>query len=388
VTKGKALTIIVLGIIVFLAADAYTGAGIIFKDGVPDLPTPTGTPVSMVGRSSASLQFRIVDYVTAGSISAANTKVDIIVKELGAFDFSTADEGITVDAAPETSGDVYAEGDELILHVSSDTNPTGGTDRYDNWFYVKLLDNEPVRLMESDGTPGATVGTYVNYVEGDTNYWNIGKLPVYPRASGANLDVYAMWKGTTLSSVTDGSTWDTSASTTKLTTTDETVWIKIIGGATDVGYAAPMMTLSSSYELQERKAFVIFSTAMTSIGVQDLRDKGWEKVQDSTLTSEVAFYKEIPMQMPSKGNDFEVWIELPIDSSAASSSTTYAFKAWILDFQLEDNVAIGSVSTSIPTAYGMITEFGIDAIIHARAYATSSGAGTTQVLLWNLATPS
>jgi hypothetical protein len=137
-----------------------------------------------------------------------------------------------------------------------------------------------------------------------------------------------------------------------------------------------MITLSSKGELEERKAFIIFATNCTSIGTQKLYDDGWKQIADNTLTSEKAFYKVVDPQEPIKGDNFELYINVPLDTTAAATSTGFSANFWLIDMQKEANVAIGSVSTSVPTAYGFIGEFGIDALIYAKAYSTSSGAST------------
>lgn len=372
--------------------------------GVPTLPggTPTTPTPPTVTREAAAIQFTVIDGISSSAITSTNTKVNIIkAGSDGVIDFlNSVVRTTSVDSDPEQTGATYAQGDTLILHVSCDVDATGGTDYYDSWFYVNLVEGSPIRkltdgcLSQVQSSPtykyklvsdGPATGSTVQYTSGTTNYWGIGALPVTPRTSAANLDISASHGATSLSSVTDGSTWDTTTSGSEdvdFTTTSESIWVKLDAGATNIAYGCPMYTLSSIGQFQRRDAFLLFSTNMTTIGVQKLKDKAWKVVQDSTLTSEKAFYYKLPALVPLKGNDFEKDFEIPVDASAAGSSSGYYFKAWCLDFQLEDNVAIGSTSSSVPSAYGMIGEFGLDAIIFARAYSTSSGAGANQVLSW------
>jgi len=374
----------------------------------PEKPTEPTQPTY----PAAALQFSIKDAITDSSITSSNTKVDICkVSPDGVVDFMTKYESITVDSDPEQSTMTYAQGDILIIHVSCDVDPTGGTDYYDAWYYVKLEPGEPLRIFRpelltpiqtsptykykfiADGEPTQYVVQRVKTSSGG-EYWGIGALKVYPRVSSANLDTYAEYGGTVLSSVTDGSTWDTTANKSAtadatLASTNEIVKIKLVAGATNLCYGLPMYTISSNGQIQTRKAFVIVATDMTSIGVQELLDEGWKVLSDSTLTSEKAFYKEItPAIPPYKGKKFnDIVINFPVDCSAAASGTKYVFKVWIIDFQLEDNLKIGSVSTTVPTAYGFIGEYGLDSMIHPRAYSTSSGASTNSVLAFVLQTP-
>jgi hypothetical protein len=231
---------------------------------------------------------------------------------------------------------------------------------------------------------GAESGTYVKYEAGETPYWGLGALKVVPRTSATNLDTYLTYGGTTMCEVDSGTDWDDDQSEqdndVTLSTDDEDLTVKLVAGATNIGYGVPMYTVSSIGKFEARKAVVIVATNATSIGVSDLTDNGWSKMQDSTLTSEVAFYKTIPEQVPTKGQKFSLDITIQIDASALSDSTAYNMKVWVIDFQLLSNVAIGAVSTGIPTAYGMVGEYGIDAVIFAKAYSTSSGASSGEII--------
>ena len=371
---------------------------------------PGAPPTTPTGRSAAALKFALRNAITEAAIITGNSYADITkVGSDGTIDFSTRSEGpVTVNSSPEYSAETYAEGDLLIFHLSSDADPTGGTDYYDRWYYVKLVEGESVRRFTADLiTPVQTSPTYkykfksgaqgvattykVQYVEGDTNYWGLGQFEVVPRVSAANLDTYLLYGGSTGSSITDGTTFDTTAGASnniELSTDDEEVTLKLDAGAVSVAYGCEMITLTSKYQLQTRKAIAVFSTTMTMIGTTKLTDADypWSKIADSTLTSEVAYYCIVPEQIPRKGSDFELNIPLPIDASAASSSTQYTFKVWLIDFQLESDIASGTCTSSVPSAYGMVGEYGLDAMIFARPYATSSGAGTTQVLTAVIAT--
>ena len=374
---------------------------------VPGQPQPSPTPGAV--HEAAAIQFSVVNYVTKASITAANTKVDIWkVAPDGTIDFLSKVQQVSVDSDPEQSTRTFAEGDTLILHVSSDVDPTGGTDHYDGWYYVTLRVGEPVRFFDPSllevvstsptykyrfkpGVAGQPTGDVVQYTSGTTNYWGLGALYVYPRISAANLDAYLLYGGTVMASVTDGSSWvDTQAEQTAdvtLASDDEKLIVKLDAGATNLCFGVPMITISSNGQLQKRVAVIIFATNATAIGTQKLFDKGWKQINDNTLTTEKAFYKVIPPQIPVSGSKWSLDIEIPIDASALSAGTAYSAKIWIIDFQLEDNVAIGSVSTTVPTAYG-VGEYGLDSMIYPRAYSTSSGASTGMVLYGDWTTAS
>lgn len=410
--KGQAVAVLALLVILVFGAQYM---GIINFGGQPGEPiipgipgtTPPGTtpPATVVG-SAAAIQFTAKNAISGASITSA-FKVDFLRGSMdGEFNFLTGSyHQKTVDSAPEQSSESFSPGEWVVMHVACDADATGGTDHYDDWYAVQIGSGNPVyRLTKtylavtqssptykyklSNIASAEKVGT-VAWVPGQTNYWDIGSIVAWPRISGTNLDTYASIGGTSLSSLTDGSTWDTSATASNMATDSATVVLKIDAGATDVCFGRPMFVVSSVGEIQEYRAFWVFSTAMTTINQAKLTEKGWKPVADSSLYGEKAFYKVVDYAActPLKGNDFEYNIDLPVDSSSATACTSYAFKAWLLDFQLEDNVKIGSVSTSIPTAYGCVGEFGLDVVIHAYAYSVSSGAGATYQLYWALYTP-
>ena len=95
----------------------------------------------------------------------------------------------------------------------------------------------------------------------------------------------------------------------------------------------------------------------------------------------------MPAIIPTRGNKFSYTVTIPLDASAAAASTEFIFKVWILDLQMPSYVAAGSTSTSIPTAYGFCNEFGIDAIIYARALTVTTGAGDNEVHRAYITTP-
>ena len=374
---------------------------------IPTIPT-TPTVPSVITREASAVQFTVQNAITNAGISSANSFVDIIkVDSDGTIKLMSKVEQVTVNSVPEQSGQTYSQGDTLVIHVSSDVNTNSGQDHYDKWFYVKLVEGETVREFSKAilneftdaagykyykfkaGVVGRDTGYKVQYTSGTTNYWGLGVFKIVPRLSSAQLDTYATLGTTTLSSVTDGSTWDTTAGAgdKNMPTNDETIYIALESDTTNLGYASPMYTVSSKGELQVRYAVIIVSTTMTAIDTSKLSDEGWVNIADSTLTAEKAWYHVIPEQVPIQGDRFTLSVKLPVDSSGASSSTTYTFKVWVLDFQLLDNVKIGSTSASVPTAYGAVGEFGLDSIIHARAYSVTGGAGAGQVLTFVLYTP-
>jgi hypothetical protein len=122
------------------------------------------------------------------------------------------------------------------------------------------------------------------------------------------------------------------------------------------------------------------TTTCLNIGVSKLQDQGWKTFSDSSLYAEKGFYYVMPAQIPAKGEKFSFTLEIPLDMTGVSGTSQWMFRIWIIDFQAETNVQSGSVSATVPSAYGCVGEYGLDAMIFARGYSTSSGAGSGEVI--------
>jgi enamine deaminase RidA (YjgF/YER057c/UK114 family) len=373
------------------------------KYGAEPTPTPTPTP----GREASKIQCSIQNAITSASIITTNTKVDLNKLISGVADFLTKAEQVTVDSAPEQSSLYYGQGQQVIAHVSSDVDPSGGTDYYDDWYVFTLVEGAPVyRLKPScltavqtsptykyqvNAAAGENTGETVSYTSGTTPYWDIGVLTVWPRSTAANLDTYLKASGTTLAAITDGTTFvDTDAAITAnatMTTTNEDLTVEVRAGAIDIAYGLPMYTLTQVGQFIERRTVLIITTSMTSIGTAEIYDEGWKRLSKPDLTAEVAYYYVLPSIIPLRGDKFVHTVTFPIDASAAASATKFVFKVWMLDMQVPSYVETGSTSTSIPTAYGFIGEYGIDAVIFARALTVTTGAGDNEVLRAYVTTP-
>lgn len=366
---------------------------------------PEGQVITPVERDAAQIQFTIVDYVQRGAgMTTATTYLDVCKAEAsGKFDLMNNDDAVTVATAVDQSASFYAEGDKLLLKAACSGNPTGGLDYVDGWHYVVLKEGNPIYMVDGEdafsGSAGAytintagleTTGYVVTYTSGTTNYWDVGKLFVYPRLSAANFDTYLSYGVTTLASVTDGSTWvDTVGEITANATLSsalntEKLTFTMKGGAANVGWGMPLLVVSSSGKIEQHDAMLIMSTAMTAIGTQKLLDAGWKQIQDNTLYAEKAFYYDLTEnmdgQMPAKGQILEFSVNIPFDPSAAAVATAFLTKVWAIDIQNPDNVAIGSSTTTVLTAQGMVTAYGPGAMIQASAYTASSGAGSGRIL--------
>lgn len=373
-------------------------------------PEPIAPPVSETHPAS-QVQFTTNDFITKGAVTTATTTADFCkADQNGIFNFMSQADTLTVGTTPDTSNVYFGDGDQVVVRIDCTGDPTGGLDYYDGWYYFVLHEGNPVYFLTVNmlqqasvkpytyrvsATGAETTGYIVTWTSGTTNYWDIGQLYLYPRSSAANFDTYFTYQSSTLASVTDGSTWvNTDALITAnatLASTDENLYFEVYAGATNVGWGWSNLVVTREGEVQEYKAVIIVSTNMTAIGVTELLNAGWKSINDNTLTSEKAFYYMVDAEREgtytSKGSKMDFKVRIPVDSSAAASSSGFMFKIWAIDMQLEANVAIGSVSTTVPTAYGFVTAYGPGAMIQASAYSTSSGAATGRILQSVCTTP-
>jgi hypothetical protein len=380
--------------------------------GTPWSPTPGDEEPEGPEHGSAKLQWTLRDGIGGTALTAANEYVDTVVAKNGVFDFTEFFEQTDNAASSENTDNAVSENDAIIMHASSDADlGSTGTDYYDMFYCIfDLKAGEDVYvwtpdLMEVDHIDGdhyyykfksgakaaaQKTGYTITWSPGTTPYWAIGTLKVYPRAAGDDITFTSFYSGAALSTITDGSTWDTTttgAADKALTSTDEVVTISLEADATNIAYGIPQYTLTKGGKIETRPTYLMMSTNMTAISVSALAEEKWYVINDSGLTSEMGFYREITQLIPTKGDSFSTTWALPVDSSAAASSSGFYFKLWLIDMQLPDNVKIGHPSTTIPTAHGFLHEFGLDAIIYARAFASSSGVAGNQVLSWVMSTP-
>ncbi len=98
------------------------------------------------------------------------------------------------------------------------------------------------------------------------------------------------------------------------------------------------------------------------------------------MYAEKAYYKIVGPYYTTKGSITPAQ-SIPVPTYCAeAASGMYIFKFWLIDVQLPTSIAIGSATTTVPTAYGLMTAYGPGAMVQARAYSTSSGAGSGQAI--------
>lgn len=387
-------TLIIIGLAVLL----LSSAGYINWSGYLDIPDKADDLIPSE-HGSAAIQLEVISGITRSGVTTATVTADVFESVGGVFDFLKQADTVTVAANPDELSTMFDEGSEIIVRVGCTGNPSGGLDYYDGWYYVVIGDGNPVyelsdnMLSQVSGDPhykyrvtstGVTTGHTCQFTSGTTNYWNIGKLPMWDRTDADTFDLYLRYLGTSLASITDGTTFvDTDGEITAnatLASDDETISISWFADATNLGWGGSQLVVGQTGKLMVYKPVMIFSTAMTAIGSTKLQNDGWKSVADTTLYAEKAFYKPMDAIFPTKGSKGQFTIDIPIDATAAGASTEYLWKFWIIDFQYEPNVATGSVTTTVPTVYGGVTAYGLGAMIYATAYTTSSGAGATEVL--------
>lgn len=390
----KIETLVIIGLAILLLS--YMGYDFL---NLSSLQKPDKEDVIPTTHESAAIQLEVINSVLKSGVTTATTTVDVFNAVNGVFDFLSQGDTKTQAANPQAMNTMWQEGSELIIRVGCTGNPTGGTAYYDGWYYVVLYEGNRVYAIDANdlaqvsGSPhytytmasnGRALGQEVTWTSGTTNYWNIGKLPIYPRTDANTLDLFLQYNGADLASIADGSTYvDTDAEITAnatLTSTDESLFLSWYADANDLGYGGHNLVVGQSGKIMEYKAYLIMSTAMTAIGTTKLENNGWGKIEDSTLYAEKAFYTEFEPTFPTKGAKGRRTIEIPIDASGAATSTEFLFSFWLIDVTYEEDLRIGSTTTTCPTAYGGVTAYGVAAKIYATAYSTSSGAGTGEVL--------
>ena len=370
--------------------------------------TPTPTTPSIPGVTpptgeSAVIQLQTVNYIGRAGFTTSTVTTDACLAVGGVFNFLVQTDTLAQASNPDTMAVYYPEGAEVILHTGCTGNPTNGLDYYDGWYYVKLGVGNPVYYLTpsmltavstspytySVSTSGAqTTGDIVTWTTGTTHYWDIGKLNLYPRIAAAGFDTYLTYASADLAKVEDGATWiDTAGEITAnatLASDDEVFYFEMHAQHADIGWGWPLYVISQQGEFKQYNTFIIVTTDMTALGNTKMTNYGWKAINDGTLYTEKAYYYDVTANMgpqyPTKGSKLSFTVTIPIDASAATASTEYLWKLWTLDCQLESDVAVGATTTSLPTAYGMVTAYGPGALVQATAYSTSSGAGTGRIL--------
>lgn len=425
----KPMTLIAAVLVIVLAA-SYFGYITLpsANNNYPTYPSATSTPASGATyvpaagvAQPATVRCEVVDSVLGTGITTSTTTVDVVAAENGIFDFVNGPKDAKAQATnPQGMNTEWSEGTELIIMVDCTGNPSNGLDYYPSMYYVKLQSGSHLYEVDMDSftqVSGAPSYTYrVNTANAvmlsnvvtqmqssNVYYWSIGKLSLYPRQAAADFDTSLLYNAAVLSSVSDGSSWDDTDAeinaNATLSSTSEQLTFQMVGGNANLGWGKHFLVVTSQGQLQEYGSVLIVQTAMTTIGVQKMADNGFMPINDGQLYAAKAFYKVLDsdamdgsivsgVMFPTKGTKANWQVSIPVDSSAAAAATAYLWKIWVIDCQNLANVPIGAVSTTMPTAYGFVTSYGVGAAVQATAPSASSGAYSGEVMRTYLTTPS
>lgn len=406
--------ILIILLIACIAIGAYAGGYITINQHPASIsqPSTTGVPYQQPTQSqtpstgtepSAQLYFEVTDGIAYTDV-ASTTDVDIVKSSQGVFNFLQAFDEKAQSTNPQAMNSMYADGSEIIIHIGSTVTPTAGAGYYDGWYYCILHVGNPIYQMDygdfsvSGTSPSYTytisqsavandpIVAYVSWTSGTTPYWNLGKLYIFPRISTDSTESVS-YQSVTLAKVNDGSTWvnvnTRITANATLASTNEQITFSMYAKYANLGYGFPLFVVGSNGAILNYKTYLVFTTNMLAIAPPS----GWNSLSDTTLYAEKGFYEPVGPFFAAKGGKESLSITIPIDSSNAAHATQYLFKFWIIDCQNPASLPQGTMVTTIPTAYGFITQYGISAAEQTYAYTTSSGSSATPQLETYLTTP-
>jgi hypothetical protein len=355
-------------------------------------PTQTVTPTSTT-QAPAQLDLEITDGILYTDV-ATSAYVDVCKANInGVFNFLQPFDSKSQSANPQAMNSMITDGSAIVIHVSSEATPTQGSGYYDGWYTTIVHVGNPIYALTPgdfqeagsslsftytiSASSGDAIVGYVSYTSGTTPYWNLGKLYIFPRLTGASFTESVSYQGSTLCNVTNGVNWENSTynanTTATLNSRNENIAFNLVASYANLGYGFPMITVQSSGQIVTYEAYLIMATNM--LGIQ--APTGWTPLQDTTLYAEKGFYLQIGPYFAPKGQKLTTSITIPINSQNAQGSTGYKFKFWIVDVQSPTAMQLGTVSTSVPTAYGFLTQYGPTTVVEPMAYTTSSGSSAT-----------
>jgi len=370
----------------------YTATGWQTTTTPPVIP-PIGTTMP-----DAQPYLEVTDSVRKSSLASTTTAyVDIFRGVSGQFDFLNRFDSFVMATEPNAGHSMIPDGSALVFHCSETANPatSTGLDYYDTWFYAIAHVGNTIYALDSANfvvastvpyrytinTAGATpTGYTVSWTSGTTPYWNFGKLFIHPRTALADMNMILQYSTTTLASVADGATWirDTTTANATIAGKSEHITMALTFDGTSNGWGYTMMAVGSAGQINTYKPVIIMSTNMTAIDQGQLQAEGWSGVADSTLYAEKAFYKVLDACIPTSGQKaVDYRIPIPVYSTAAATSSPFIFKFFVMDLQQTVNVAQGSTTTGVPTAYG-VSQVGPSIAIHGAAYTVASGIVSTE----------
>jgi hypothetical protein len=423
---SKNMTYLLIVILVFAAVSWIYAEGVFdnpLEDEGEEPTTPSEPNETVEGTvvHSAAGRWRIRDALTKTATASGDAAyVGIIRADAnGVFDPLNPMEETEFDADPDTGKVLYSTGNDLVLAVSSDNDPTNGYETYPRWFYIKdLAQSAPIRAFSltnpiscvdqfksgntykftvNEANLGETVGN-VQWMANQTPYWDFGTFELYGRPAKTHLLFQTVNKGTVGASVTNGATWiDTDGEITAnftLTSDKEDIFLQLIGEQADTAFGLPFLGLSASGKISQYEGVLIFGTDANDLDAEELYNDGWEPIIAAGLYSETAYYYSInPVTdgcIPGTGGIISASIPVTIDDAALTASTEYEFEVWVLDAQNLENVARGATTnyTTLPGINGFISDQGLDTTVLPLAMTFSSGAVATPQLMGHFTTNS
>jgi hypothetical protein len=371
-------------------------------------PQVTLPPGQVSNTFSGQLYMSVIDSVLKTAFTTSAVTVDqVAANSNGVFDFINGQiQAKTAQAAnPQAEGQIFAEGDKVVVMLDCTGNPSNGLDYYPTMYYMQLGDGQPIYEITSlaafqqvtanpytytISTAGCTpTGLTVHeFSSAFVNYWNLGSLALKPRQAATDVDIALSHGVTALASVTDGSSWvdtvgEITANCTLTSASSDSLTFTMTGGNKNLGWGAPFFVFDSAGKVHPYGGVLVISTGILSLQ----QPVGWDALNLRTLTNEVAYYKVLNEPFPQSGMTNSFTVSIPM--SVTADSTKYKFSAWLLDCQNLDTLASqGSTTTAMPTAYGFVTSYGVGAVVQAVALTISNGASATPQLEAYITTPS
>ena len=324
-TKIDMKTIAILGLIavIVLAGTGYitlNDTGLSIND--QDTPTvlPDGTVAPAVPESSiraATAQYQIKDALTkTANAAGATAYVGILVADSnGVFNPLNPTDEEEFASAPDYTQSTYSVGEDLIIAVSSDLDPTGGNETYPRWFYIKDLDHNvpiyafPIRnpisainQVKIGTTYKFTVnenvlvdtGYRVAWLAGNTNYWDFKTFEVYGRVAKQNMIVQITNKGVVGTTFNDGATWEDTDTETNANFTftgdTEDLYFELVGEVNNVAFGLPTLAVSASGQVIQYNGVLVWTTDALGVDPIELTNDGWVPISKPDLTADVAYY--------------------------------------------------------------------------------------------------
>ena len=368
---------------------------------------PTTAPA---GTWSGQLYLSIADAITKVRFTTATVTVSQVGAANGVFNFISGPQlSLTQSANPQAEGKIFNEGTPVIVMAACTGNPSNGLAYYPSWYYTTLSQGAAIYEITSSSAfqqvgNGYTInlagctqvaGAAVNeYSASNINYWNLGDLYVTPRTSAAGLnEILQDASGTTLASVTDGSTWITTgsgvtANATLGSSTNDVLQLRATFDNTNLAWGKTWFGIDQQGLVHTYGGVVVVSTGILSMTTPMATSSvtSWNNFGLRTLTSEIAYYGVVNPTVPAKGSkgDFSI----PISMHVNPDSTKYKFSVWLLDCQDLGTIGSSGTSTTIPSVYGFVGAYGVAAVVQNDGLTVSSGASATPQLCTWITTPS